>query len=100
MDEETKLILKALEYLLWVHQPRSDKSEDIRNKLQVDIHLILNPIISPSLPSKTKDALSEPCNYCGKIEKEHYDGGFCYKGVDGQGSSADWKKFAKGRSSE
>ena len=57
MKKETKLILKALEYLLWVHQPKSEISEEMRDKLQVDIHLILNPIQEPSLENKTENAL-------------------------------------------
>ena len=39
-----KLIMKALNYLLWVHQPRSDRSEEDRDKLMVDLQLAINPI--------------------------------------------------------
>ena len=57
MNEETKLILESLKYLLWVHQPRSGRSEEMRDKLLVDIHLVLNPIQDPSLTDKTENAL-------------------------------------------
>ena len=57
MNKETKLILESLGYLLWVHQPRSERSEEMRDKLQVDIHLLLNPIQEPSLTDKNKGAL-------------------------------------------
>ncbi len=39
-----KLIMKALNYLLWVHHPRSDRSEEDRDKLIVDLQLAINPI--------------------------------------------------------
>jgi hypothetical protein len=39
-----KAILESLQYLLWTHQPRSERSEEKRDKLMVDNHLLLNPI--------------------------------------------------------
>ncbi len=58
MNDTTKLVLKALNYLVWVSQPRSTKAIDIRDKLQVDIYLALNPIES-NTEQKIKDALEE-----------------------------------------
>ena len=52
-----RLVLETLGYLLWVHQPRSKKSEEKRDNLQVKIHLALNPIEEQSIPSKTENAL-------------------------------------------
>ncbi len=39
-----RITLESLQYLLWVHKPRSDMSEEKRDKLMVDNHLLLHPI--------------------------------------------------------
>ena len=44
MNEIERQTLESLNYLLWVHNPRSDKSEEIRDKIMVKNHLLLNPI--------------------------------------------------------
>lgn len=52
MNEETKLILEALEYLLSVSTP-TYKKELLMSK----INDIMNPIIPPSLTDKTRRSL-------------------------------------------
>lgn len=38
-----KQILESIQFLLWRHQPRSEMSEERRDKLMVKNHLLLNP---------------------------------------------------------
>lgn len=42
ISEKDKLILDCLNYLLWVHKPRSKRSDAIRDGLQVRILMMLN----------------------------------------------------------
>lgn len=53
-----KLILRALNYLLWVHQPRSDISGQFKDELMVDLTLAINPInnerVSEDLPKEER----------------------------------------------
>jgi len=46
-----KLIMRALDYLIWVHRPRSKPSQELKEELLFQLQLILNPQVPDRIPS-------------------------------------------------
>ncbi len=57
MNEETKLILKSLKYLMILSNPETKLFQEVQKELMDEITSTLHPKEEQSLPSKTADAL-------------------------------------------
>ncbi len=59
MNEETKLILKSLKFLIAMSNPHTELFMEVRKELSEEIQLALHPKEEQSLEEKTKDALTD-----------------------------------------
>jgi len=59
MNEETRAILKSLQFLLSTQKPLSERYQEEQAEIMAKNYLLLNPIKEESIRDKTEDALSE-----------------------------------------